>query len=596
MQQHYFAVKFSLSIIHNSRLLYRKLNVNKVTNRNLGLNRTSVYFVLLIVYFLSIANSTLAMSANQRPAATTDLPFVVPDIKEPKFPTNTFRITDYDAVNDGHTKNTEAFAKAIQACVNAGGGRVIVPAGLWLTGPIELKSNLNLHLEQGAVILFSPEFEDYPLIRKTWEGLAAVRCTPPLHGENLQNIAVTGAGIIDGSGQAWRPVKRSKMTDGQWKKLLASGGVVDKEGRIWWPSQEAMNGAQTIRELDARGAQLHEYAAARQYLRPVLFGPINCKNILLDGPTFQNSPAWNIHPLLCENMIIRNVTVINPWWSQNGDGLDLESCRNVIVSNCRFDVGDDAICMKSGKNEYGRTRGRPTENVAVSDCTVYHGHGGFVVGSEMSGGIRNIYVRNCSFLGTDVGIRFKSTRGRGGVVENIYIQDIRMKDIATDAVRFNMYYGLHALIPGDEEFDTSARDAAPPVTEETPKFQNIHIKDIICNGAAGAIRLQGLPEMPIRKINLENVTISADNGVTCIEADNINFKSIKIMPKTGPVFDLHNSRNFVMENITFHASQGPYIKLAGEKTEAIHLKGVDKSKLADKIEYGPDVKPGALVF
>jgi polygalacturonase len=561
----------------------------------LSLKKTNVCFAVLIICLFLTAGAA-AMSTKRQPAPTVGLPFVVPDIKEPNFPNNIFRITDYGAVGDGHTKNAEAFAKAITACVTAGGGRVVVPAGLWLTGPIELKSNLNLHLEQGAVILFSPDFEDYPLIRKTWEGSAAVRCTPPLHGENLENIAITGEGIIDGSGQAWRPVKKSKMTDSQWKKLLASGGVVDPAGRIWWPSKEAMNGAKTVRELNARSAELHEYAAARQYLRPVLLGLVNCKNILLDGPTFQNSPAWNLHPLLCENMIIRNVTVMNPWWGQNGDGLDIESCRNVIVNNCRFDVGDDAICMKSGKNEYGRARGRPTENIAISDCTVYHGHGGFVVGSEMSGDVRNIYVRNCSFLGTDVGIRFKSTRGRGGVVENIYIQDIRMKDIATDAVRLNMYYGLRFRIPGDEEPDTSASSAGAAVSEETPRFQDIHLRDIVCSGAAGAMRLQGLPEMPIRKISLENVTISADKGAVCIEADDVSFNNVRITAESGPVFDLYNSRNFIIENINLADCNGPCVKLAGAGTAAIHFKGVDRSALAGKIEYGKGVSADALII
>jgi polygalacturonase len=551
---------------------------------------TRVCFVAFIICLLVGADYALAMAARQSTLTTSDLPFVVPDVKEPKFPDNTFRITDFGAVGDGHTKNTDAFAKAIKACVDAGGGRVLVPAGIWLTGPIQLKSNLNLHLEEGAVVLFSGDFEDYPLLRRTWEGLAAVRCMPPLFGENLENIALTGQGIFDGSGQAWRPVKKFKMTERQWKALLNSGGAVDDEGKIWWPSAEALKGAETVKQLDARGAETHEYAAARQYLRPVLVGITKCKGVLLDGPTFQNSPAWNVHPVMCEDMIIRNVTVRNPWWSQNGDGLDLESCRNVIVTNCNFDVGDDAICMKSGKNEYGRRRGKPTENVAIWDCTVYHGHGGFVVGSETSGSIRNIYVKNCSFLGTDVGLRFKSTRGRGGVVENIYVQDIRMKDIPTDAVRFNMFY--EKTPPSPEQ---SLEYAAEPVSEQTPRFQNIHFRNIICSGADNAIYMQGLPEMPVQKVYFENVVISARAGVTCIEADDIKFKNVRIMPRKGPAFGLYNSRNFVMEDMTFPKSDEAFIKLAGEKTRSINLRGVDPSVIADEVEYGKDARPDALI-
>ncbi len=546
----------------------------------------SVIFLTAIICLLHEAVYAKSLCKKICNAETADLPFIVPDVKEPKFPNKTFRITDYGAVGDGQTKNTEAFAKTIKACASAGGGKVVVPAGLWLTGPIQLKSNINLHVEQGAVVLISPDFEDYPLLRKTWEGLAAVRCMPPIFGENLKNIAITGSGIFDGSGQAWRPVKRFKMTERQWKALVNSGGAVDNSGKIWWPSQEALNGAQIVAELDKRNADVNEYAAAKQYLRPVMVGLTNCKGVLLDGPTFQNSPAWNIHPAMCENMIIRNITVLNPWYSPNGDGLDLESCRNVIVHNCHFDVGDDAICMKSGKNEYGRKRGRPTENVAIWDCTVYHGHGGFVIGSEMSGCIRNIYVKNCSFLGTNVGIRFKSTRGRGGVVENIYIQDIRMQNIPTEAIGFNLFYEQTPPSP-----EASLEFAADPVTEETPRFQNIFMKNIVCNGAANAIYLQGLPEMPVQKIFFENITISADSGVTCIESDQITFKNVKILPKKGPIFSLYNSRNLVMDNITIPNTAAAAVKLAGEKTSAININNIAE----EKIEFGKYVKPQAVI-
>jgi polygalacturonase len=565
--------------------------VNEFKRLKQNLNEVNVCFIL---YFL-LAACTLPAGAKQGAIATSDLPFRVPDIKEPKFPNKTFRITDFGAVGDGHTKNTEAFAMAIKACADARGGRVIVPAGLWLTGPIQLKSNLNLHLEKGAVVLFSGDFEDYPLIKRIWEGSAAVRCVSPLFGENLTNIAITGNGIFDGSGQAWRPVKKNKMTENQWKKLLASGGVTDSGGGVWYPSKEAMNGHKTVAELDARGADVNEYAAARQFLRPVMVGLVQCKNVLLDGPTFQNSPAWNIHPLMCENVIIRNINVRNPWYSQNGDGLDVESCRNVIINNCWFDVGDDAICMKSGKDKYGRMRGKPTEDVAISDCVVYHGHGGFTVGSEMSGGVRNIYVRNCDFLGTDVGIRFKSRRGRGGVVENIFIQDIRMKDIPEDAILFTLYYGDRVSIPDEEETDSDYAKNVPPVTEETPTFQNIYMKNIICDGANRAVYMQGLPEMPIQKINLENIVISAKNGATCIEADNIKFKKIRITPAKYPVFELYNSRNLVIEDTTIPEANDIFMKLAGGRTEAIHLKGVDESKIKDKIQLGKNVKPDAVI-
>ncbi|MCE5186950.1 MAG: glycoside hydrolase family 28 protein [Planctomycetaceae bacterium] len=516
-----------------------------------------------------------------------DVPFEMAAINVPQFPDASFSISKFGAIGDGHTKNTEPFRRAIEACAQAGGGTVVVEPGMWLTGPIELKSNLNLYLEEGAVILFSTELADYPLQDKTFEGVPSVRRKSPISGYDVENIAITGAGIIDGSGQAWRPVKKEKLTEKQWKELVKSGGVVQPDGKIWWPSKEAMEGEKTAAALRQKKAGVSEYAAAGEFLRPVMVSLVKCRNVLLDGPTFQNSPAWNLHPLLCENLIIRNVTVRNPWWSQNGDGLDLESCRNAVIYQCNFDVGDDAMCMKSGKDEYGRKRGRPTENAVIRDCVVYHGHGGFVVGSEMSGGVRNIDVRNCVFLGTDVGLRFKSTRGRGGVVENIYIQDIRMKDIPTDAILFDLFYS--AKSPGPEQ----SLDVPPaPVTEETPQFRNIQMKNIVCTMAENAIFMQGLPEMPVQKIAFENVVISAKNGITMIDAAGITFKNVRVEPMSGPVLGLYNSRNITFEGLELKPS-GKII-LAGDKTANILLKGLDQAAVSSKIEYIKDAKPEAV--
>jgi polygalacturonase len=556
----------------------------------------SIYF--LVFCSLPVCNCALGSSAKANLSSTSDLPFEMPLIKEPQFPDRAFNITDYGAVGNGHAKNTRAFADAIKACVEAGGGRVVVPAGIWLTGAIELKSNLRLHLEKGAVIQFSEDYDDYPLIKSTWEGRPRVQCMSPLYANGLENVAITGQGIIDGAGQAWRPVKKFKMTERQWKELIASGGVLNNAGDMWWPTKEALNGPRILASLQRRdNVTLEDYAPVRSYLRPVMVALIQCKNVLLDGPTFQNSPGWNIHPLLCENVIVRNINVRNPWYSQNGDGLDLESCRNVIVTGCRFDVGDDAICLKSGRDEYGRRRGKPDENIVITDCTVYHGHGGFVVGSEMSGGVRNIYVRNCTFMGTDVGLRFKSTRGRGGVVENIFIEDIRMSNIATEAIRFNMFYGGQAPIPEEgKQQDSSAKREIVPVNEGTPQYRKIYCKNITCRGAAGAVLLQGLPEMPIREIELENVLISADAGLICADAEQIKLTNVKILPEKSPVFSFYDSRDVMMHNIGGSESDDVLIKLQGEKTQDIHLRGSNISRLVDRIELGKGVQPDAITM
>jgi len=564
-----------------------------------GTDNIRLLLVIFSFFFLITANCVTGQAGSSDSKVPADLPFEMPVIKTPQFPGRTFVITDYGAVGDGHTKNTKAFAEAIKACVKAGGGRVLVPAGVWLTGAIELRSNLNLHFEQGAVIQFSENYEDFPLIQSTWEGRPRVQCMSPLYGKNLENIAITGRGIIDGAGQAWRPVKKFKMTDRQWEELIASGGVLNETGDMWWPTKEALNGPRILASMRNRdNVTLEDYASVRSYLRPVMVALIECKDILLDGPTFQNSPAWNIHPLLCENMIIRNINVRNPWYSQNGDGLDLESCRNIIVTNCCFDVGDDAICLKSGRDEYGRRRGKPTENTVVTDCTVYHGHGGFVIGSEMSGGVRNIFIRNCTFIGTDVGLRFKSTRGRGGVVENIFIEDIRMSHIATEAVRFNEYYGGKAPLPedGEQAQDPTAGREVVPVNEGTPQFRKIYCKNIICKGAAGAVLLEGLPEMPIRDIELENVVISADTGFLCVDAEQIKLTNVKILPDKPPVFSLFDSRNVTMQDISGPESEGVFMKLRGDKTREIHLKGGNVTQIKERIDIGTEVKSDAITI
>ena len=236
-------------------------------------------------------------------------------------------------------------------------------------------------------------------------------------------------------------VGKDRLTESEWKKKVASGGSVSADGKTWFPSEKTKKAYdEKLSGVMENGKTLKDFDAIKDFLRPNLLVFSNCKKVLLDGVTFQNSPAWCLHPLLCEDLTLRNISVRNPWYSQNGDGLDIENCRNVVLTGSRFDVGDDGICLKSGANEEGRRIGVPTENVLIEDCVVYHAHGGVTIGSEMSAGVRNVRVNNCLFIGTDLGLRFKSQRGRGGVVEKIYISNVRMTDIATDAIGFNLFY------------------------------------------------------------------------------------------------------------------------------------------------------------
>jgi DNA sulfur modification protein DndE len=459
-----------------------------------------------------------------------------------------FNILDFGAVAGEKIRSTQAIADTIEACAQSGGGRVLVPAGTYLTGPIQLQSHVELHLEDGATILFSRDFDDYALTLTSWEGEDAVRCYSPVWGENLHDVAITGSGVFDGQGEAWRPVKKLKRTQQEWAELVASGGVVDQERGIWWPSQAAMQGESTVHKLRERGGpiRIEDYEPIRAYLRPNLVKLSNCRNLRLEGITFRNSPAWNVHLLLCENVTVQGVNIFNPWYAQNGDGIDIESCRNVLMSHCHLDVGDDGICLKSGKNEQGRKRGKPTENVTIRNCRVLHAHGGVTVGSEMSGGVRNIHVSNCNFEGTDIGLRFKTARGRGGIVENIEISNIEMKEIGGAAISFDMYYEGKAWDEADNQIKAVA---ARPVDEGTPQFRQIHIRNVNCEYAQRAIEMRGLPEMPIENITLENIRIQAKEGLYLAEAKDITLRGVQVRAEKIPILNCHNVTNLTLQRV-----------------------------------------------
>ncbi|MDP4261710.1 MAG: glycoside hydrolase family 28 protein [Bacteroidota bacterium] len=511
----------------------------------------------------------------------------LPQIISPKFKKDTLSVIKTGAVPDGNTLNTKSINAAIDAMNKKGGGVVLVPAGLWLTGPLVLKSNINLYLAPGATLLFTEDKNEYPLVTSNWEGLPQMRNQSPISATDASNIAITGHGIIDGNGSAWRAIGKDRVTENQWKKLVASGGVVSEDQRTWYPSEKYYNGSKMKNpgvispEKDAAF-----YESVKDFLRPNLLALARCKYILLEGVTFQNSPAWCLHPLMCENLTVRSVHVKNPWNAQNGDGIDVESCKNVLIENSVFDAGDDGICMKSGRDAEGRKRGMPTENVIIRNCTVYAAHGGFVIGSEMSGGARNIYVSNCTFDGSDIGLRFKTTRGRGGVVENIFINNIYMKDIPGEAILFDMYYMARDPIAAAGEKRALPKVELKPVDETTPVFKNFHISNVYCNGAAKGIFVRGLPEMHIKDIVLENMVLQAKKGFDVQEASGITFRNIKmISDDTNPVVDVIQSDNLVFDNISCKDGSELMFRINGEKSNNIQIKNTDASKAKEKITY-----------
>jgi polygalacturonase len=548
----------------------------------------------LLIFFLLVITSVLRLSslvAQVVPLSyTAGLPFTMPAIQVAAFPSHTVNIVEFGAVADGQTMNTKAFADAIQACKQAGGGTIVVPAGVWLTGPIKFESNINLHVERGALVLFSKKRDDFPMMPFPTPTSNNLLCTPPVFGYKLENVAITGDGVLDGSGEVWRPMKKEKYTANQWKKTINSGGAVSEDGKMWWPSKQALQAEATIKAFgkDKKNPTKEELESLRDFLRPNMIVFYGCKKVLLDGPTFQNSPKFNVNPVQCEDVVIRNVKVLNPWNAQNGDGIDIGSCHNVIVYNSMVDVGDDAICLKPGTIEKGKDWTAACENIIIADCIVYHGHGGFVIGSETYGGTRNVSVRNCTFIGTDVGLRFKSSRNRGGLTENVYVDGIQMKDIPNEAMLFDMYYE-------DDKPESGQARTSVPVTERTPRMQKIFIKNVVCSGADRAIFVQGLPEQFAKDIEFSNITISAKNGISCVDAEGLQFKNVKILLDQGPVFNIDNARNISVAQLSYSQGVDLFMKVEGKESSGIQLLNMDISKAKKGIELGKDVQANAVI-
>ena len=498
--------------------------------------------------------------------------FELPKIYQPHFKLDTVNILDYGAIADGYTLNSVAINKAIEACEKNGGGTVVIPRGSFVTGPIIMKSNINLHLDRGALVIFSPDFNQYPLVVSSFEGVDAARCQSPVVAENLQNIAISGDGIFDGNGYYWRPLKKSKMSDSEWKEHLKKyGGVLTEDKKTWYSSEKALKGLKenNIGKLSP-GQSVSDFESVKDFLRPNMIRIYKCKNVLIQDVTFENSPAWTTHCMMSEHITLKGLKVKNPWFGTNTDALDLESCKNALVEDCVFDTGDDGICIKSGRDAEGRKRGMPTKDVIVNNCVVYHSHGGFVVGSEMSGGANNLYVSNCNFIGSDIGLRFKTTRGRGGVVENIYVDNVNMKDIPAEAILFDMYYAAKDPVALSGEKREPPKVEFKTVDESTPQFRNFYFRNITCNGAAKGIFVRGIPEMHVQNVNIENAMIQSDEGIDIQEASGINLKNISLVTKkTSPLVYVVNSDKIRLDNIKYKDSAEVLLQVQGDRSKEI---------------------------
>ena len=414
-----------------------------------------------------------------------DMPVELRQVTAVAIPENTVTLTDFGGVGDGVTLNTEAFRKAISALTKKGGGRLVVPQGVWLTGPIQLKDNIDLHITRNAIVLFSPDKSLF--VDK--DGKSS-RCDAGIKASKRKNIAITGEGIVDGNGAQWRPVKRGKVSYVEWKRFKEIGGVERGNGQLWYPW-----------DVKAGYPNIAETPEQQEKMRQDLVRLTDCENVLIKGVTFQNSHRFHVHPCNSRNVIIDGVTVRCPWNAQNGDAIDISDCHQVLIVNSVVDAGDDGLCMKSG-NMKPTALVNGCEDILIQDNTVFHAHGGFVIGSESITGMKRIVVRQCQFSGTDTGLRFKSGIGRGGKTEDIFISDIVMNDITDEAIVFQCDY-VDRPAGHDEKKETKAVKL-----EKVPDFTDIDITRVVRRGTKTAIKAKGVEGLDcIHNIKISNSTI-----------------------------------------------------------------------------------------
>jgi len=442
--------------------------------------------------------------ADQGDAWTSVYPQILARITPPKFAKRDFDITKFGAKPGAADDATDAIAKAIDACTKAGGGRVVVPAGEFLTAAVHLKSNVNLYLAKGATLKFSTDASKYPIVSTRFEGMECMNVSPFIYAYEQTNVAITGEGTLDG-----------QSDNDHWWNWNGAPRFGWKEGM---PNQRAAR-ARLYKMMQDNVPLKDRVFGPADRLRPNFIQPNRCKNVLIEGVKIVNSPMWEIHPVLCENVIVRNVSISTH--GPNNDGCDPESCKDVLIENCRFDTGDDCIAIKSGRNEDGRRINVPTENVIVRGCEMKDGHGGVTVGSESSGGVRNVFAENCRMdsPNLDHALRVKNNAARGGLLENFYFRNITVGQVA------------HALITIDFNYEEGSRGAFTPV------MRGFHVEKLTSGKSDYGVDIQGLDKAPIYDISISDSTfdkVAKGNIIKNVQGIKLN----KVKFNGAPVTEL----------------------------------------------------------
>lgn len=440
----------------------------------------------------------------------------------------TYDIRALGADPTGQVLCTEIIHSAIEQASAEGGGTLYFPAGTYLTGPIHLKSNLTLHVESGALLRFSDRFEDYlPFVPVRWEGVFMRSFSPLIYAHGAENITLTGRGVLDGQGARW------------WKTHREIAVEIRDKGDILSPN--ALQQLWDRENPDITVSDYYRNTLKRRFFRPPFIQFLECRNVHIENLTLRNSPFWTINPEGCDDLLIQGVTIHNPEAGPNTDGINPSSCSNVRIANCFISVGDDCITIKSGRDADGRAYGRPCQNITITNCVMLSGHGGVVIGSEMSGGVKKVAISNCIFDGTDAGIRLKASRGRGGQVEAVRVDNIVMNNIQKNAFIFDLFY------------DRSSQ--AEPVSERTPIFRNIHLSNITGNDIKKIGYITGLEEMPIQEISFTNINLTAATGFTARAGSRLRFHNVDFAVSEGPSIALTDCQDVVLDDIRSRSPQ-----------------------------------------